>query len=457
MSNQASNRISTRMLIAYILPAFVIALPTIPVYINIPALYGIELGLGLAVIGIVLLAARVFDTVSDPIIGILSDRLGFRGAHRKPWIAIGSIIAGIGLFKVLNPPSEVDSDYLLLWCVVLYAGWTLVAVPYLTWGAELSSDYNERARITSWREGTALIGILCAGAISAVAPSFGWSEREAIGNITWLAIGLGAFFIPFMIWVVPDRGMKNTASSRLKINAFIANLKTIFYNKPFLLLLSAWFLNGIANGIPAALFLIYLEHGLGANEEIRPLFILIYFLAAIIAIPIWNHFSRLFGKHRAWCWAMILASLAFITVPFLSPGSFTLFFVICSITGMALGADLALPPAIQADVVDFDRWRFRQERAGVQFAIWGMSTKLALAVSVGLALPTVDALGFDPIAPTTTGIKYLIVIYSIVPVVIKLLAVMLIWRFPLNSKKHGIISQRLRRYHLRPEINKETA
>ena len=154
---------------------------------------------------------------------------------------------------------------------------------------------------------------------------------------------------------------------------------------------------------------------------------------------------------------MILASLAFITVPFLSPGSFTLFFVICSITGMALGADLALPPAIQADVVDFDRWRFRQERAGVQFAIWGMSTKLALAVSVGLALPTVDALGFDPIAPTTTGIKYLIVIYSIVPVVIKLLAVMLIWRFPLNSKKHGIISQRLRRYHLRPEINKETA
>ena len=132
MSNQASNRISTRMLIAYILPAFVIALPTIPVYINIPALYGIELGLGLAVIGIVLLTARVFDTVSDPIIGILSDRLSFRGAHRKPWIAIGSIIAGVGLFKVLNPPSEVDSEYLLLWCVVLYAGWTLVAVPYLT-------------------------------------------------------------------------------------------------------------------------------------------------------------------------------------------------------------------------------------------------------------------------------------------------------------------------------------
>ena len=457
MSNQTRPRLSNRVLLAYILPAFVIALPTIPVYINIPSLYGVEFGLGLATVGFVLLAARIFDTVSDPIIGILSDRLKFRGSHRKPWIAIGSIIAAAGLFKVLNPPSTIDSNYLLLWCVVLYAGWTLVAVPYLTWGAELSGDYNERARITSWREGMALIGILCAGAVSAAAPVFGWSEQEAIGKISWLAIGLGAFFIPVMLCVVPDKGILKAPTSRLKLFTFIANLRTIFHNQPFLLLLSAWFLNGLANGIPAALFLIYLEHGLGANDDIRPLFILIYFLAAVLAIPMWVFISRFFGKHRAWCWAMILASSAFITVPFLPQGSFILFSVICLITGMALGADLALPPAIQADVVDYDRWRFKQERAGVQFAIWGMSTKLSLAVAVGLALPGLDALGFDPSAPTTIGITYLVVIYSLAPVVIKMAAVALVWQFPLNAKKHQIISQRLGRSHLRIEIKKDAA
>ncbi len=232
MSYEASNRLSVRVLIAYTLPAFVIALPTIPVYINIPALYGIEFGLGLATVGFVLLAARIFDTVSDPIIGILSDRLSFRGAHRKPWIAIGSIIAGAGLFKILNPPSGVDSSYLLLWCVILYAGWTLVAVPYLAWGAELSGDYNERARITSWREGMALIGILSAGAVSAAAPSFGWNEKEAIGNISWLAIGLGTIFIPILLWVVPDKGPIKLSTPRLNTNAFILSLRTIFITNP---------------------------------------------------------------------------------------------------------------------------------------------------------------------------------------------------------------------------------
>ena len=122
-------------LLAYALPAFIVALPTIPVYILLPPYYGIELGLGLATTGFVLLGARLFDTVSDPIIGILSDRLTFRGNHRKPWIASGAVIAGIGLYMVLNPPAGIGAGYLLGWSLLLYAGWTMVSVPYAKgWG-----------------------------------------------------------------------------------------------------------------------------------------------------------------------------------------------------------------------------------------------------------------------------------------------------------------------------------
>jgi Na+/melibiose symporter-like transporter len=122
---------------------------------------------------------------------------------------------------------------------------------------------------------------------------------------------------------------------------------------------------------------------------------------------------------------------------------------------MALGADLALPPAIQADVIDYDRWRFNQERAGVQFAIWGMSTKLSLAAAVGLALPGLDAMGFDPNAPTASGITYLVVIYSLAPVVIKMMAIALVWQFPLNAKKHEIIRRRLESAQLRLKVKKD--
>ena len=103
-----------RILVVYTFPSFIIALPTIPVYINLPTLYGVKLDLGLAAVGFALLGARIFDTISDPLVGLLSDRWGFRDARRKPWIAIGAVIAGFGLFKVLNPPEEPNTTFLLM-------------------------------------------------------------------------------------------------------------------------------------------------------------------------------------------------------------------------------------------------------------------------------------------------------------------------------------------------------
>jgi Na+/melibiose symporter-like transporter len=419
-----------RVLVAYALPAFVVALPTIPVYIHLPALYGVQLGLGLATTGLLLLLARVFDTVTDPLIGVLSDRLRFRGNRRKPWIAVGAVIAGLGLCKILNPPAGIGGGYLLGWSLVL---------------AELSDDYNERTRITSWREGVALLGIVGAGALTAATASLGWTEAESTGAVAWLAVALGVVVLPLLLWIVPEGPALRAAHPPTDWRRLRAGLQSLFSNRLFLRLLSAWFLNGLANGIPAALFFIYLEHGLGAGAQVRPLFILAYFVAAVGAIPLWSWLSRRVGKHRAWSWAMISACAAFITVPFIPQGSFEAFAIVCVVTGMALGADLALPPAIQADVVDYDRLRSGRERTGLQFALWGMSTKLALAAAVGLALPGVEASGFDPAAPTEAGIWALTVIYALVPVVIKITAIAVVWRFPLTARKHAAIRRQLGR------------
>lgn len=448
MTQQKQGATRGLVLYAYILPAFVIALPTIPVYIHLPVLYGTELGLGLTATGIILLLARIFDTVTDPLIGWLSDRFNYRGAHRKPWIAVGAIIVGVGLFKILNPPVTVNAEYLLIWSVVLYGGWTMVAVPYLAWGAELSSNYDERTRITSWREGLALLGIVGAGVVAAVFATLGWTEQESIGAIAWLAIVAGVIVLPLLLYLVPDAELDRSRKRKSNPSNILKGLGSLATNGPFVRLLSAWFLNGIANGIPAALFFIYLEHALGAGADERPMFILTYFIAAIGAIPIWLKLSRRFNKHRAWCWAMALACIAFVTVPAIPAGSFGLFAIVCVVTGMALGADLALPPAIQADVVDYDRWRNKQERTGLQFALWGMSTKLALALSVGIALPALDAFGFDANSPKQDGIMALIVIYAVVPVVIKLIAILVVWNFPLTPQKLTVIQHRLlRRKH----------
>ncbi len=443
MTRQKQGNTRGLVLYAYILPAFVIALPTIPVYIHLPVLYGMELGLGLATTGIILLIARVFDTVTDPLIGWLSDRFNYKGAHRKPWIAVGAIIAGIGLFKILNPPVPVTAEYLLIWSVALYGGWTMVAVPYLAWGAELTTNYYERTRVTSWREGVGLLGVVGAGVVAAVFTTLGYTEQESIGAIAWLAITAGVIVLPLSLCLVPDAELDRMSKRKSSPPNILKGLRSLAANGPFLRLLSAWFLNGIANGIPAALFFIYLDHGLGAQIDERPIFILTYFIAAISAIPIWLNLSQRFNKHRTWCWAMALACVAFATVPAIPAGSFGLFAIVCVVTGMALGADLALPPAIQADVVDYDRWRNKQERTGLQFALWGMSTKLALALSVGIALPALDMFGFDADAPRQDGFTVLIVIYAVVPIVIKLAAILIVWNVPLTPQKLIVIQHRL--------------
>ncbi|MBL95184.1 MAG: MFS transporter [Magnetovibrio sp.] len=445
MSSQNSFILEKRIILLYSFPAFVIALPIIPVYVVLPTLYGVQLGLGLASTGLILLSVRLFDTISDPVIGFLSDVSGYKGIRRKPWICIGSVIAGIGLFKILNPPAVVNNSYLLGWSLMLYTGWTMVAVPYTAWGAELSRDYHLRTKITSWREGIGLFGILAAGLLNAGTAQLNFSTLDSMSTLSWFALLLGPPVIIILIRYVPDQKIRHYLPEKAVSKNFLKQIRILFSNRLFLRLLLAWFLNGLANGIPAALFFLYLEHGLGVDESKRPLFILLYFLSAVVTIPIWSSLSFHFGKHRAWCYAMLLASLAFLTVPLVPVGGFLSFAIICMITGAALGADLTIPPAVQGDVVDYELYRTGEGRAGMQFALWGVSTKLALALAIGVALPGLEFLDFDPLDVTEGGRNILIIVYSQIPVVFKVIAVLIVWNFPLNLRRQQILRQKLRR------------
>ncbi len=453
MIAQVSERLSVKTVVAYALPATVFALPTIPVYIHLPALYGDDLGLGLATTGLVLLLARIFDTLTDPIIGVLCDRWPASGTRRKLWILGGSVIAGIALVMVLSPPVTVSASYLLLWSVILYLGWTMIAVPYTAWGAELSTNYGERARITSWREGFALGGIILAAAVGTIAVDTDFIRLSETEAVVATALVLGLLFLPIMVICVPDPSVPGTGSTRSGwLKRTVSGIRSLRKNKLFFRILFAWFINGLANGIPAALFFLYLEYGLGVAENARPAYILAYFIAAISAIPLWLLLSKRVGKHRSWCIAMIVACLAFGFVPFLPPGAYAAFLVICVVTGAALGADLALPPAIQADVVDYDHMIHGTARTGLQFSLWGMVTKLSLALAVGTALPLLAVAGFDPSSPDDAGTLALGVIYAGLPVVLKTIAIAVVWGFPLTARKQGIIRRALdRRTTIRQE------
>ncbi|MQX37165.1 MFS transporter [Roseospira navarrensis] len=440
----AANR---RRLILYGLPGLALAMPTIPVFVFLPTLYADTLGLGLAAVGAVLLGARLIDGITDPLVGLLSDRLRTRWGRRKPWIALGGLLAGPALLMLFLPPDDAGLGHLLVWSIVLYVGWTLISVPYTAWGAELSGDYNERSRITGWREGLMIVGILVAGAMPVLATMLGLSEGAGLGMVAGAAVVLGLPAIVLLLAKVPEVPLP--AGPRRNLGSVWQQAKGVLRNRPFTRLLAAWVLNGMASGLPAALFPLYLAHGLGVDDATRDRLILIYFVAAVVAIPGWLALSRAWSKHRAWAAAMVLACLSFVWVPALGPGDVWPFLVICVLTGAALGADLVLPPAMQADVIDLDALRTGQRREGIFFALWGMGTKGALALAVGLAFPILDWVGFKADAAVGTNtpmaLATLAGLYALAPVVLKLGVLALVWNHPMTRRRQAIIRKRLTR------------
>ena len=432
--------LSLLSLAAYALPAIPFAALTLPLYIVVPAFYAEELGLPLAAVGQALLVVRIVDALADPAVGLLADRWRPAFGRRRLWFAASALPTAFAAWMIFSPPGGAGVSYLLVWGSALSIAWTAALVPYSAWGAELSTSYAGRARIAAWREIAALVGTLIALALQAIAPAVaGGGQRSVLASYA-LLVGIGLpLFTLAAVALTPEP--EDRSRTRLKL---AEGLRAMRANAAFLRLLAAFFVNGLANGLPATLFLFFVAERLGAKDLAGP-FLVAYFAAGVAGAPPWLWLARKTSKHRAWCLAMILACVVFLFAPFLGPGDTAAFGVICVLTGLAVGADLVLPPAIQADVIDVDTAASGDQRSGLYLAAWGLATKLALASAVGIAFPLLAAAGFDPAAgeKTETGLTTLAWLYGGLPVALKLLAIALMWRFPLDEASQVELAKKI--------------
>lgn len=415
-------------LAAYGFPALPLAALTLPVTLYLPTLYAQNMGLGLTLTGLALLLARLWDGITDPVVGILSDRTRARFGGRRAWIVAGLPLTLAGTWFLLVPPDSAGFLHLLLWSLLLYLGWTLMILPHQAMGAELSSDYHERSRITGWREGFGIMGVLLPlGLIAAFGFSGPAHTFDALKLIALLIMVLLPLSILFLWLKVPEPA-EHAPAVPLRLRAGFALLTS---NAAFKRLLLAFFINSVANALPATLFLLFVQHVLGRADISGPLLFL-YFVCGLSGIPLWLWLSRRFGKHHTWQYAMMLACMIFAAVPFLGTGDVIAFAIVCVLTGLCVGADLVLPPSMQADVIERDAAQAGISRAGLFFALWAMGAKLALAIAAGVFLPLLDALGFNP--QGGGALWPLVVCYAILPIIFKLTAIVLMRGYNLNEK-----------------------
>ncbi len=432
--NTTSQAIPISIFAAYALPGIPLAALTLPLYVLVPTFYTETLGVPLASVGFALLLMRLFDAFNDPVFGWVADRFRPRFGRRRALFAASLPVTAFSAFMLFWPPENAGAFYLAGWGMALSVGYTASLIPLTAWGAELSGDYHERSRLAAWREGFILIGTLIA---IAVPFAIGFDNAEGLHGLAVLAIAIAIslpLFGAITVWRVPEP--KEHTRQRVSMRDGFGFLGR---NRPFLRLIAAYFVNGLANGIPATLFLYFVSDRLGLPEARGPLLFL-YFLAGVAGIPLALRLASRIGKHRAWCYAMIVNCVLFVAAPLLPEGALYLFAAICVTTGVCLGFDLSLPASIQADVIDVDTASSGEQRSGLYFAAWSLTTKLSLAVGAGLIFPILSLFGFDPQASgngAQSGLLALAILYAWVPIALKMLAVAIMWNFPLDEAEQG--------------------
>lgn len=427
------------VLASYAAPALPLAAAFVSLQVFVPNLYATITGYSLTTIGLVLLLARLWDTVTDPVVGYLSDRTPARWGRRKLMVALGTPFAALGIWALFMPPAEPGLGYLLGWTIVVYAAGTMVIVPMNAWGAELSPDYQQRSRISGARVAYGLAGTLAA---LVVPTALGYGDARdvgpALGVITWLVLVTLALSSLLALIVVPDRALVRLPQQPLR-----AALALLRGPSPLRQLLAAFLLNGIANAVPATLFLMYTAHVLNAPEHAGALLV-VYFGSAIASVPLWVNCSQRFGKHASWRLGMLIACAFFMWTPFLGSGDEWLYVVIVVATGIATGADLILPAALQADLIDWDASQSGYRRPGLFFAIWGTATKLAFALAIGIAFPLLDLIGFSPNGDNTpSAITGLALLYGGAPIAFKLGALYVMNGYAMTREAHEEIRRNL--------------
>lgn len=405
MSSQ--HRLSAVECLRYGLLGLPLAFVALPLYIILPNHYAREFGVPLATLGAVLLAARLFDAVIDPWIGRLNDRLFARSPGAVLALgAVAAVLLAVG-FTLLFFPLTRDPTALLAFAgsalILTYAGYSALSVAHQSWGARLGGDESQRSRIVAWREGFGLVGVLLASLLSV---SLGPKIATAVFFIV-LASG----------WIAWSRSPR---PQRFQAEAIAFSIWRPLARPAFRRLLAVFLLNGIASAIPATLVLFYVQDRLQAPLAIQPAFLASYFLCAALSMPLWLLAVRHIGLTRSWLCGMALAIAVFIWAAALGAGELASFFAVCALSGVALGADLALPGALLAGLIADAGDRGRGE--GAYFGWWNFATKLNLALAAGLALPLLELAGYSPGARSGPALDALVAAYCVLPCVLKLAA-----------------------------------
>jgi GPH family glycoside/pentoside/hexuronide:cation symporter len=391
-------------------------------------------------IGAIFFASKIWDAISDPIAGRLSDRTRSRLGRRKSWLLASALPLAASAIAMWTPPAGLEKNAMLVWITLsvfaFYTAYTLFEVPHMALGAELSFETRERNRIFGTRQLLRTFGLFGAFGIGV---SLLEDSSTARDNAFWLAAGAGAFAIATIVLAVttlpaerPDFALRGGQSLR-------AAMRDVMRNPHARLLLFVFFIEQLGTG-GIGVLVPYVAQYVMKRPDLTSEMLMVYVLCTVASIPAWVWLGGRYDKRSLWLSAMWMSMIGFGLLLFLGEGTIGIMVIASVLAGMGSGCGPTLGQALKADVIDWDEYMTGERKEGTYFAAWSFTSKLAAGVMLGIVGLALDWAGFVENQEQTIRVEAtMLALMGAMPVVGFGVGILAFRRFSLDRQEHARI------------------
>jgi GPH family glycoside/pentoside/hexuronide:cation symporter len=400
-----------------------------------PAAMGLLFGLG-----------RLWDAVTDPVVGYWSDRTRSRWGRRRPWMVASIPVLALFCWMVWNPPASLAGTALVAWIALalfgFYAAYTTYSIPHASLGAELSLDHHERSLVFGAHRVAFVLGMMAAFA------GIGFASNHEDGRVGAAIVADVSIVVGSLLLLATPLllGERVQFAGRVASSPWAA-LRDVAGNTHARTLLATWFVEGLGGGVLGVLAPYVAEYVL-LRPDLIAIIPAFYVVAAVVSVPVWIAASRRWGKRRVWRVSMVGNAVFFGATFTVEPGELYLLAGLLAGAGFSSGCGGTIGASMLADVIDYDEYTSGERKEGAYSAAWGFAIKASIALVVVLTGLVLEASGFVPNqAQSARALLALQGLFAGAPVVAAMIGFAALARFTLDEAEHRRIRRELDERH----------
>jgi len=402
-----------------------------------PAVAAIPIGIG-----------KVWDFINDPIFGYISDRTRSRWGRRRPYLLFGALPLAL-TFTMLWYRPDIESTvalvaYYSLAYIIFEASATLLYMPYFALTPELTSDYDERTSLTSYRMFFSILGSLLAFTLPLIIIGSFIPENAPKVLLMGAIFGLMSALPMFVTFF----GTKEREDySDLEKPTLWESIKSVWKNVPFRYGLGIFLATWISVDILQTSLLFYVKYVV-QRETQNDIIMATIFVIAMFALPIWNWVSKRWSKRYAYMYGIAFWAVVQLVLITMTPATpLSLILILCAMAGIGVSAAHVLPWAILPDAIEWYEYQTGERHEGMFYSITTLARKVTSAVSVTFIGPILELTGYQPNVAQQSkqalqGIKLII---GPIPAVLLVIGIIIAYKYPLDRKEFIKIVEKLKR------------